>query len=219
MRTITTAILATALGMGAAAAAPMPGKTVPLRTYAEAKPLAPWTAFCEGPGKSECAVDPAQPGRIVLTPAVWKEIEAANAKVNASVTPLTDMEHWGKPDVWDLAEDGKGDAEEYALLKRRALVGKGLPRRAMRVAVVIDGTGLGHAVLCLVTDRGDLVLDSKTGEILPWYRTGYNFIKRESQDGVGWVSLGGATSPGDYEGRPEWPRDAPKPDAGSAPKP
>ncbi|MCJ2097302.1 transglutaminase-like cysteine peptidase, partial [Methylobacterium sp. E-046] len=39
------------------------------------------------------------------------------------------------------------------------------------------------------------VLDNKTSAILPWHRTGYVFIKRESQDAVAWVSLGGVTSP------------------------
>ena len=49
--------------------------------------------------------------------------------------------------------------------------------------------------MTLITDRGDLVLDNKTNAILPWHKTGYVFIKRESQDAVAWVSLGGVTSP------------------------
>jgi hypothetical protein len=47
--------------------------------------------------------------------------------------------------------------------------------------VVVDANGEGHAVLTLLTDRGDLVLDNKTNDILPWHRTGYVFVKRESQ--------------------------------------
>jgi hypothetical protein len=31
--------------------------------------------------------------------------------------------------------------------------------------------------------------------VLPWHQTGYTFIKREGQDSVAWVSLGGVTSP------------------------
>ncbi|MCJ2121260.1 transglutaminase-like cysteine peptidase, partial [Methylobacterium sp. J-077] len=71
----------------------------------------------------------------------------------------------------------------------------GLPRRAMRMTVVIDEKGEGHAVLTLITDRGDLVLDNKTNAIEAWHKTGYVFIKRESQDATAWVSLGGVTSP------------------------
>ena len=60
---------------------------------------------------------------------------------------------------------------------------------------VIDEKGEGHAVLTLVTDRGDFILDNKTSTILPWRQTGYTFIKRESQDAIAWVSLGGLSSP------------------------
>ena len=70
----------------------------------------------------------------------------------------------------------------------------GLPRRAMRMTVVIDELGEGHAVLMVRTNRGDFVLDNKTSSVLPWHRTGYVYIKRESQDTMGWVSLGGIVS-------------------------
>ncbi|MEE8631239.1 MULTISPECIES: transglutaminase-like cysteine peptidase, partial [Methylobacterium] len=112
-----------------------------------------------------------------------------------SLRAVTDQEHWGVPDRWDLAEDGSGDCEDFQLLKRKLLAQAGLPRRAMRMTVVIDEKGEGHAVLMLRTDRGDFVLDNKTSAVLPWHRTGYTYIKRESQDATAWVSLGGATAP------------------------
>ena len=108
---------------------------------------------------------------------------------------MTDQDHWGEPDVWSLAEDGMGDCEDFQLLKRRQLAELGVPRRAMRMTVVIDETGEGHAVLSLLTDRGDLILDNKISAVLPWHQTGYTFIKRESGDTLAWVSLGGVTSP------------------------
>jgi predicted transglutaminase-like cysteine proteinase len=45
------------------------------------------------------------------------------------------------------------------------------------------------------TNRGDFILDNKTNAVLPWHETGYVYVKRESQDGSAWVSLGGVTSP------------------------
>jgi predicted transglutaminase-like cysteine proteinase len=105
------------------------------------------------------------------------------------------MDHLHVADRWDLAEDGSGDCEDFQLLKRKLLAEVGLPRRAMRMTVVIDEKGEGHAVLTLITDRGDLILDNKTSTVLPWRQTGYTFIKRESQDAVAWVSLGRAASP------------------------
>jgi len=161
---------------------------------AEARPIAAWVTFCESYA-AECAVDRNEPARITLTPALWTSIVTINRRINKAVEPMTDMEHLHVADRWDLAEDGYGDCEDYQLLKRHLLALSGLPRRAMRMTVVIDEKGEGHAVLTLLTDRGDLILDNKTDMVLPWHRTGYVFIKRESQDAVAWVSLGGATSP------------------------
>ena len=143
----------------------------------------------------ECAIDANEPNRITLTPAIWNTVVSVNRRVNKSLHAVTDQEHWGVPDRWDLAEDGSGDCEDFQLLKRHLLAKAGLPRRAMRMTVVIDEKGEGHAVLTLLTDRGDLVLDNKTSAVLPWHQTGYTFIKRESQDAIAWVSLGGLSSP------------------------
>jgi predicted transglutaminase-like cysteine proteinase len=120
---------------------------------------------------------------------------SVNRKVNAAIQAVTDQEHWGVPDRWDLPTDGYGDCEDFQLLKRKQLAEAGLPRRAMRMTVVIDEKGEGHAVLMVRTDRGDFVLDNKTNSVLPWHQTGYVYIKREGQNGPAWVSLGGATSP------------------------
>lgn len=187
------ALAASAAGAQAQVLASLPAEPgiVP---KAEARPIAAWVTFCESYA-AECAVDRKEPARIALTPAVWAMIVSVNRRINKSVEPMTDMEHLHVADRWDLAEDGIGDCEDYQLLKRHLLAEAGLPRRAMRMTVVIDEKGEGHAVLTLITDRGDLVLDNKTDTILPWHRTGYVFIKRESQDTVAWVSLGGATSP------------------------
>ncbi|WP_018261460.1 transglutaminase-like cysteine peptidase [Methylobacterium sp. WSM2598] len=160
----------------------------------EAKPIPAWVEFCRR-SAAECAVDPSEPETITLSPRVWQTILTVNRGVNGRIRPITDQEHWGVPDRWDLAEDGTGDCEDFQLLKRKLLAEGGLPRRAMRMTVVIDEKGEGHAVLMLRTDRGDLVLDNKTSAVLPWHRTGYTFIKRESQSAVAWVSLGGATGP------------------------
>ena len=115
--------------------------------------------------------------------------------MNRQIKPATDAEHWGVVDSWDFPGDSKGDCEDYQLLKRKMLVDAGLPRRAIRMTVVIDEEGQGHAVMMVRTDRGDFVLDNKRDAVLTWEKTQYTYIKRESQAGVGWVSLGGIASP------------------------
>jgi predicted transglutaminase-like cysteine proteinase len=158
-----------------------------------AKPILAWVKFCEQ-FADECSVDPSEPAFVQLTPQTWNLIVSVNRRVNTRIKPITDKEHWGLVDRWEFPDDGAGDCEDFQLLKRRMLAERGLPRRAMRMTVVIDELGEGHAVLMIRTDRGDYILDNKTSAVLPWDQTGYVFVKRESQDGVAWVSLGGRTS-------------------------
>jgi predicted transglutaminase-like cysteine proteinase len=181
-------------GVQAQVLASLPTVTSPAEIAGQTRPIQAWTTFCER-DPQECAVDLNEPRTIVLTRQAWQTIVAVNARVNAEVRPLTDEEHWGVADIWSLPTDGYGDCEDYQLLKRKLLAEAGLPRRAMRMAVVIDELGAGHAVLMIRTDRGDMVLDNKVGAVLPWHQTGYVYVKREAQDSTGWVSLGGATSP------------------------
>lgn len=160
----------------------------------DAKPIAAWVEFCQR-FPVECTVNSAEPTTIALTPKIWQSIVAVNRQVNGRLKAATDMDHLGIPDQWDFPDDGYADCEDYQLLKRRELAEIGLPRRAMRMTVVIDEEGQGHAVLLVRTDRGDFVLDNKRNAVLPWHQTGYVYIKREGQASMAWVSLGGVTSP------------------------
>ena len=174
--------------------ASLPRISDPIASVGAALPLPAWTEFCQRyPG--ECAVDLNEAMVVDLTPRAYQAIAAVNRRVNASITPMTDRDHWGVADKWDIPTDGYGDCEDFQLLKRKMLVEAGLPRRAMRMTVVIDEKNEGHAVLSVKTNRGDLILDNKTDDVLTWLETGYVFVKRESQDAQAWVSLGRAVSP------------------------
>src|SRR6185437_5066626 len=88
-------------------------------------------------------------------------------------------------------DDGKGDCEDYVLLKRRMLIEAGWPREALLITVVRDRKDEGHAVLTVKTDKGDFILDNQAENIVRWYETGYRFVKRQSQsDPNVWVGLG-----------------------------
>ncbi len=175
--------------------AALPSAPVAVEKSGPAKPVLAWLKFCDT-FPAECAVDTSEPALVTLTQDTWNTIVSVNRNVNRRIKPVTDKAHWGLVDRWEFPDDGMGDCEDFQLLKRRILVERGLPRRAMRMTVVIDELGEGHAVLVIRTNRGDYVLDNKTSSVLPWSKTGYVYIKRESQDVVGWVSLGGiATSP------------------------
>ncbi len=80
-----------------------------------------------------------------------------------------------------LSGHGKGDCEDYVLLKRRMLMQAGWPREALLITVVRDKKGDGHAVLTVKTDKGDFILDNQAENVLLWSETGYRFVKRQSQ--------------------------------------
>ena len=166
-----------------------------LEATGTARPVHAWLDFCNR-YPNECDINPAEPAVLTMTPQLWKTLNTVNRHVNRVIKPKTDQEHWAVIDRWDIPTDGYGDCEDYQLLKRKTLVEKyGLPRRALRMTVVVDEQGEGHAVLMVRTDQGELILDNKRNAILTWNQTGYLFVKREGQDGRAWVSLGDRTSP------------------------
>lgn len=174
--------------------AALPAVTPPIAHVGGAKPILGWIRFCEQT-PAECTVDPAEPATVDLTAKDWQTLILVNRQVNTTIKAKTDKDHWGVEDIWDFAEDGYGDCEDYQLVKRKRLVEAGFPRRALRMTVVIDEEGAGHAVMMVRTTRGDFILDNKRNAILPWHKTGYVYIKREGDEGMAWASLGGRTSP------------------------
>src|SRR5262249_2263320 len=117
---------------------------------------------------------------------------AVNDWVNTRVKPKTDSKHWGVLDRWDYAEDGYGDCEDFALMKRRMLMALGFPRETLLMTVVWDKRNEGHGVLSVRTDRGDRVLDNQQKKVMSWSETGYRFVKRQSAvDPNAWVYIDG----------------------------
>jgi predicted transglutaminase-like cysteine proteinase len=198
-RAATLGLVGSILMLGGASTHARTGPLLPedgsvVETGPAVKPVAAWNEFCARM-PAECTVDTREPATIALNAAVWRTLTSVNRRVNARIKPITDQAHWGVLDRWDYPDDGFGDCEDYQLLKRRMLVERGLPRRALRMTVVIDDIGEGHAVLMVRTDKGDFILDNKTNSVLSWRATGYAYIKREGQDGPRWVTLNGGPSP------------------------
>ncbi|PWB78787.1 MAG: transglutaminase [Methylocystaceae bacterium] len=153
-----------------------------------------WLDFCQR-YRGECDNDASGARDIDLTAKAYKEIQRINAWVNHSIEPVSDMDHWGVVDQWDYPTDGKGDCEDFALLKRRMLAERGFPRQALLMTVVKEKNGDGHAVLTVKTNRGEFVLDNMNDAIKPWTMTPYRFVKRQSQENQNvWVAIGDPTS-------------------------
>lgn len=187
-------ILCAATACAAIIAAPVSGAAVEQAIYvsvgATSRPPIGWIEFCTEHAK-ECAIGPSAPRDVVLTPKAWKDLTRVNKWVNDTIKPITDLEQWGVVEKWSYPDTGKGDCEDYVLLKRRMLMQAGWPREALLITVVRDKKGDGHAVLTVKTDKGDYVLDNQAENVLLWSETGYRFVKRQSQsDQNVWVALG-----------------------------
>ena len=145
--------------------------------------------FCRA-NADECAVRTRRRGPLMLTEALRETVSAINAAVNAAVRPMSDFDIYGRDEVWAYPDQGVGDCEDYVLEKRRQLSDSGISLANLLITVVRKPDGEGHAVLTLRTDRGDLILDNLRDEILPWYETGYRYLKRQSSEHTGrWVTL------------------------------
>lgn len=154
-----------------------------------------YARFCEAT-PAECGQDNGRAGKVALGVDDLAQLKEVNDAINARVQPLTDIEHYGEAELWTYPDDGYGDCEDYVLLKRRTLIGLGWPAETLLITVVRDRKGDGHAVLTVITDRGDLVLDNQEAAILLWHETGYRFVKRQAQGHPDrWVSLGDVLAP------------------------
>ena len=152
-------------------------------------PPAGWVEFCARQ-PAECVGATTAPRTPILSPKAWRDLLLVNHWVNETIKPMPDLEHWGVIERWSYPDDGYGDCEDYALLKRRMLIESGWPREALLLTVVRDERE-GHAVLTVTTDKGDYVLDNINSDVLLWSNTSYRFIKRQSEyDPNVWVSLG-----------------------------
>ena len=166
-------------------------QSAPLQTFGTTSVPFGWAEFCQrSENKGDCAVEKLEAVAIVLDRDLLRRIDRVNRFVNDAIEPVTDIENYGVEEFWAYPDNGKGDCEDYVLLKRRMLMQAGVPRQALLITIVRDRAGEGHAVLTVKTSEGDLVLDNKTNRIEAAGRSPYLFVKRQSdEDPNVWVSL------------------------------
>ncbi|MRG55563.1 transglutaminase [Phyllobacterium sp. SYP-B3895] len=144
--------------------------------------------FCQT-YKNECNIKSSNQQPVALTSKTWTLLVQVNSSVNAKIEPATDMDMWGKAEVWSYPTT-KGDCEDYVLLKRKLINEAGVPLSDLLITVVRQMNGEGHAVLTVRTDRGDYVLDNLEPRIKAWSETSYDYLKRQATNNTGaWVSI------------------------------
>lgn len=166
-----------------------PQKAVFMGSFGNSLPPIGYVTFCRD-HEAECRPSGPIVDREQLTAQRRNDLEWVNRYVNQSVKPVTDLELYGKVEYWDYPTSGKGDCEDYVLLKRRMLIERGWPESTLLITVVRDENGEGHAVLTARTDVGDLILDNKRQEIVRWIDTPYTYVKQQSEGNpLVWTSL------------------------------
>jgi predicted transglutaminase-like cysteine proteinase len=150
-----------------------------LRVFGVTPPPYGHVEFCHREPR-ECAEGVLEETRRAGKGDAMAELDRINRDINAAIVPVTDMEQYGVEDYWTLPRSGKGDCEDYALLKRQRLMRAGWPASALLMTVVFDEKKEGHAVLIARTADGDFILDNKTSDIKLWSKTSYQFVMRQS---------------------------------------
>ena len=128
---------------------------------------------------ADCKSDPTEDERITLNDGNSELIDRINRDVNASITPMAKDYGSNLQDGWTISP-AVGDCNDYAVTKRHQLLQNGLPAKALRLSVVTTASGIGHLVLVVVTNKGDLVLDNLTATIRLWQNTDYHWLKIQS---------------------------------------
>ena len=128
-------------------------------------------AECQGGGGS----------KVVATGDIMATLKRVNTHVNNAITPRNDS----GADVWN-ASATSGDCEDYVLAKRRALIKAGLPPSSLRIAYVKTRGGVGHAILVVMTTKGDFVLDNLNRSVRPLSQSGYRIISMSGANPQQW---------------------------------
>lgn len=176
---ITLAAIMSATG-GAAAANYHPRVTIQGSgtQYAALTPLS-MQYFC-AQNRTECASSGR--GQVTMTPNLLAILKQINGRVNRDITPERDT-----ADVWEL-NPTSGDCEDYVLSKRSALIDRGVPAGALRIAYTHTARGAAHAVLVVRTGDGDLVLDNLTNSIKTLRASGYKIRSMSSSNPGRWIA-------------------------------
>jgi predicted transglutaminase-like cysteine proteinase len=117
-------------------------------------------------------------GPVLLSAARRVELSSVNDAVNASIVPEANLQGLAG-EVWLIGPD-RGDCNDYAVTKRHALMQRGWPARALLLSEVVTGSGEHHLVLVVRTSEGDLVLDSLTDRIKPWFKARYRWVRMQT---------------------------------------
>jgi predicted transglutaminase-like cysteine proteinase len=125
-------------------------------------------ALCDG-DRENCASEAALKFLDIVDSGRQREGRARlgeiNRAINLAIRPMEDIVQWGQVDVWSSPlvtfYHGAGDCEDYAIAKYVALRMAGVAAEDLRIVVLVDLHGEGHAVAAARLDGHWLLLDNR----------------------------------------------------------
>jgi predicted transglutaminase-like cysteine proteinase len=145
-------------------------------------------------GFQAIAPSSATAGSAALTSQRLAELQQVNTYVNGVITEVSDMENYGRADVWRIPTNGKGDCEDFALMKRQILLQRGWPASALTILVGTNAQGEAHAVLNVKTSQGDYILDNLRYDVVPAVQSGFTTYSRQTNRGFASATTGRMSS-------------------------
>jgi predicted transglutaminase-like cysteine proteinase len=128
----------------------------------------------------ECEVAEPLILRVQLTQAHEAELLQVNADANRAISPERNTRGLAG-EIW-LIWPARGECHDYAVTKRHELMRLGWPASTLLLAEVVVPDGEHHLVLVVKTDKGDIVLDNLRGNITPWERLPYLWVRIQSPE-------------------------------------
>ena len=115
-----------------------------------------------------------------------------NITVNNKVTGVNDAVNYGKADYWaspaETLQSGRGDCDDYSILKYHALRAQGVPsERLFLASVAINGITVDHMVLVMnVGEKADrfVILDNRVDEMVETRNSTYGFFRALNESGA-----------------------------------
>lgn len=127
---------------------------------------------------------------IQLTNARLALLHDVTKSVNRRIKAVSDQKNYGLRDHWVIPENGKGDCEDYVLMKRKLLLARGFSASQLLITLVQGHEP--HVVLTVRTNQGDLILDNMNDDVRPVEKTRYRYIKMQSPAHSGqWLAITG----------------------------
>jgi predicted transglutaminase-like cysteine proteinase len=125
-------------------------------------------ALCDG-DRERCASDAALKLLAIVDAGRQRDgrarIGEINRAINLAIRAVDDFAQYGEADVWSSPlvtfAHGAGDCEDYAIAKYVALRMAGIAAEDLRILVLVDVRGEGHAVAAARLEGRWLILDNR----------------------------------------------------------